>query len=78
MKIKKSSGYMKSYIIILRCAHKFINRRSAVLIDIAPFENRKIWLNGLSIEILSEDAFNDGTNALEIEVKWDNYEVENA
>ncbi|MBI4929340.1 MAG: hypothetical protein HY841_01150 [Bacteroidetes bacterium] len=46
------------------------------VLDARNYENRKIWLNGLSIEILSEDAFNDGSGALKIKVLWDNYTVD--
>lgn len=40
------------------------------------YENRKIWLNGISVEILDEDALNDGTGVLKVEVRTDNYEVD--
>lgn len=40
----------------------------------APYENRTIWLNGLSVELLDEDK-NNGT--ITIQIRWDNYGVEN-
>ena len=41
------------------------------------FENRKIDLSGLSIEILDEDALNDGSGAIKVLVTWNEYEISN-
>ena len=40
-------------------------------------DNRIIWLSGLSIEIVDTDYYNDGTNAYEIKVRWDENEIKN-
>jgi hypothetical protein len=42
------------------------------------FENRKIWLNGLSIEIIDEapDQKKFGKGAVMVSVRWDNYFVD--
>ncbi|GEM_PF-878614 len=39
------------------------------------FENRTIWLNGLSVEILHENV--DGDGAVMVAVRWDDYRVTN-
>lgn len=52
--------------------------------QLSSFENRTIWLNGLSIEILSETT-NSTLTALtgktakdiKVRIRWDNYNVEN-
>ena len=40
----------------------------------ADYENRTIWLNGLSVEIVDE---NKEKGTITIQVRWDNYEVNN-
>jgi hypothetical protein len=40
------------------------------------FENRKVDLNGLAIEILDEDALGDGSGAMKVKISWDNYIVD--
>lgn len=42
----------------------------------SSYENRVIWLNGLSIEILREDLLLDGEKAIEILIRWDDYTVD--
>lgn len=37
----------------------------------SSYENRTIPLNNLSIEIISTDYYNNGTNAYQIKIKWD-------
>lgn len=39
----------------------------------ASFENRTIWLNGLSAEILDENVFGNGE--MKIKIRWDDYNV---
>jgi hypothetical protein len=43
------------------------------------YENRKIWLNGLSIEILPEipDRKKFGKGAVTVQLRWDNYNIDN-
>lgn len=40
----------------------------------ASFENRTIWLNGLSVEILNENAFGNGE--VKIKIRWDDYNID--
>ena len=44
------------------------------LIDgkLATYENRTIWLNGLSVEIVAE---NKEKGVISVQIRWDNYEV---
>lgn len=42
----------------------------------SSFENRTIWLNGLSIEILRENILIDGEPAIEVLIRWDDYAVD--
>ena len=44
-----------------------------------PWENRKIWLNGISVKISEENYTPSvfGPGAIKIEVKWDDYSVKN-
>ena len=44
--------------------------------NFANYENRIIWLNGLSIEVLKRDALLDGAGAIKLRVKWNDYEVD--
>lgn len=39
----------------------------------ASFENRTIWLNGLSIEILDENV--SGNGEMKIKIRWDDYNI---
>jgi hypothetical protein len=39
------------------------------------FENRTIWLNGLSVEILQENV--DDSGAVKVAIRWDDYRVTN-
>jgi hypothetical protein len=39
----------------------------------ATFENRTIWLNGLSVEILEENLY--GKGEMRIKIRWDDYDV---
>lgn len=39
----------------------------------ASFENRTIWLNGLSVEILEENA--SGSGEMKIKIRWDDYNI---
>lgn len=41
----------------------------------SSFENRTIWLNGLSIEILDEQSAVQGENAIRIKIRWDDFHV---
>ena len=43
--------------------------------DPEPFENRKIYLNGLSIEILDNNYH--GSGDVVVQIKWDHFQVEN-
>ncbi len=40
----------------------------------ASYENRTIWLNGLSVELLNEDK---KTGAITVQFRWGNYDVNN-
>jgi len=40
----------------------------------ASFENRIIWLNGLSVEILDENVFGNGE--IKVKIRWDDYVVD--
>ncbi len=42
----------------------------------SSFENRIIWLNGLSIEILRENIIVNGDSAIELLIRWDDYTVD--
>jgi len=42
----------------------------------SSFENRIIWLNGLSIEILRENISVNGESAIEVLIRWDDYTVD--
>lgn len=42
----------------------------------SSFENRTIWLNGLSIEIVRENIIVDGETAIEVLIRWDDYAVD--
>ncbi|MGB3617831.1 MAG: hypothetical protein WBA12_06905 [Catalinimonas sp.] len=41
----------------------------------APFENRRVHLNGLDLEILEENV--DGAGTIKVRVRWDHYRLEN-
>jgi len=41
----------------------------------SSYENRTIWLNGLSIEILDEQSQVNGSPALRLRIRWDDYLV---
>lgn len=47
--------------------------------QLGTWENRQIWLNGLSITILEENYQSGiyGPGAVKIKVRWDDYDVEN-
>lgn len=45
--------------------------------QLESFENRTIYLNNLSIEILSTDHFGDGTGAYRVKVRWDDHRITN-
>ncbi len=39
-------------------------------------DNRAVWLNGISVTVLSKDYYGDGSGAYQIQVKWDDYAVD--
>ncbi len=44
--------------------------------SILSTENRAVWLNGISVTVLSKDYYGDGSGAYQIQVKWDDYAVD--
>ena len=57
---------------------------AAYPVTFADFENRTIYLNGLSIEILGESSItldyngtSIGSKALQVEIRWDDYTINN-
>jgi hypothetical protein len=43
--------------------------------NFASYENRTVWLNGISVELLGENV--DGNGAVKVKVRFDDYEVNN-
>ncbi len=41
----------------------------------SSFENRTIHLNGLSVELLSEDEIVNGEKAIKVRIRWDDYTI---
>lgn len=44
----------------------------------SSFENRTIWLNGLSVKVVDEDILIEGERYMKVAIRWDDYTVKNS